>query len=360
MNLVELIKDQLSSGLIKELSSHLGTNEGTTRSAVGAAVPALLSALSGLVSSGGSGTQKLVSALEPFGSTSMEGLVRKVSSEPASILEQGASILSSLFGSSTISGIVNVLSRFASIAPGATQKMLGYLAPLVLGAIASHFKGRPINAQGLASLFADQKSNIASAIPSGFSLADVPGLSTAASAVRSAARDVELKSPSIARWLLPLAGIAALAALLWAFLPTSTPVPDVQGQPPVTRGQSPEIAAKPVVDSIKAAIPDVGKIKTELTDTFSKLTEALTSVKDVPSAEAALPKLQDLEGKLDVAKTTIKDLGAAGKATIGELVKTTMGKLKELVEKVMAIPGVGDKIKSVTESIMTKITDLSG
>ena len=33
MNLVELIKDQLSSGLIKELSSHLGASEGATRSA---------------------------------------------------------------------------------------------------------------------------------------------------------------------------------------------------------------------------------------------------------------------------------------------------------------------------------------
>jgi Bacterial protein of unknown function (DUF937) len=360
MNLVDLIKDQLSSGLMKELSSHLDANEGATRSAIGAAVPALLSALSGLASSGGSGTQKLVSAIEPFASTSIEGLVRKASSEPGSILEQGASILSSLFGSSTISGIVNALARFASISPGATQKLLGYLAPLVLGTIASHFKGKPINAQGLASLFADQKANIASAIPSGLSLADVPGLSSAASAVRSAARDVEVKAPSFARWLLPLAGIAALAALLWAFLPsTRTPVPDVQGQP-VTRGQSPEVAGKPALDSINAVIPDVSKIKTELTDTFSKLTEALISVKDVPSAEAALPKLQDIEGKLDVAKTTIKDLGAAGKATIGELVKTTMGKLKELVEKVMAIPGVGDKLKSVTESIMNKITDLSG
>ncbi|HEV3444934.1 MAG TPA: hypothetical protein VG099_09850, partial [Gemmataceae bacterium] len=247
---------------------------------------------------------------------------------------------------------------FASISPAATQKLLGYLAPLVLGTIASHFNGKPMNAQGLASMFADQKASIASAIPSGLSLSDVPGLAAAAPAVRSAAREVEAKSPSIARWLLPLAGIAALAALLWAFLPASAPIADVQRQP-VTRGQSPEIAAKPVVDPIKAAIPDVSKFKTELTDTFSKLTEALASVKDVPSAEAALPKLEDLEGKLDVAKTSIKDLGAAGKATIGELVNASMGKLKALVEKVLAIPGVGDKIKSVTDSIMTKLSDLS-
>ena len=75
----------------------------------------------------------------------------------------------------------------------------------------------------------------------------------------------------------------------------------------------------------KTVVPDVSKLKTDLTDTFSKLTEALTSVKDVQSAETALPKLQDLEGKLDFVKTTMKDLGDAGKATIATLVKATEG-----------------------------------
>ena len=42
MNLVDLIKDQLSSGVIKHLSSQIDASEGATRSAVSAAVPALL------------------------------------------------------------------------------------------------------------------------------------------------------------------------------------------------------------------------------------------------------------------------------------------------------------------------------
>jgi hypothetical protein len=41
-------------------------------------------------------------------------------------------------------------------------------------------------------------------------------------------------------------------------------------------------------------------------------------------------------------------------------VKATDGKLRELIEKVLAIPGVGEKIKVVVNSIMTKLTDLSG
>src|SRR5262249_32903918 len=106
MNLVELIKDQLSSGVIKHLSSQIDASEGATRSAIGAAVPALLSALSGLATGGSAGSQKLVSALESFGSGSIESLTQKMSSQPGSVLEQGTSILGSLFGSNTISGIV--------------------------------------------------------------------------------------------------------------------------------------------------------------------------------------------------------------------------------------------------------------
>ena len=123
--------------------------------------------------------------------------------------------------------------------------------------------------------------------------------------------------------------------------------------------QSPDTARTAVPESIKATVPDVSKLKTELTDTFSKLTETLTSVKDAQSAETALPTLQELEGKLDVVKTTMKDLGAAGKATISTVVKAAEGKLRDLIEKVLAIPGVGEKIKAVADSIKTKLTDLS-
>jgi Bacterial protein of unknown function (DUF937) len=361
MNLVEIIKDQLSSAVINQLSSHVGASEGATRSAVMAAVPALLSALSGLASGGGSGSQKLVSALENLGGAgSLENLVPKMSNHPASVLEQGASILSSLFGNSTISGIVNAISKFYSIAPGASQKLLGYLAPLVLSAIASQFKGKSLNAQGLASLFADQKANITCALPSGFSLSEVPGLAAAGSAAaRSATRQVETAGSSLPRWLLPLAGLAALGLLLWWFIPSATIPAPVEPVASVSRAQSPEPARAPVLQDVKRLVPDVTAFSTELKDTFTKLTEALSSVKDVPSAEAALPKLQDLESKLDIAKATMQKLADSAKMTISTLVKSSEGKLRELVDKVLAIPGVGEKIKVVADSIIVKLTDLA-
>jgi hypothetical protein len=178
MNLVEFIKDQLPAGLSDPLGSLIGAGEGVSRSAIDAAVPALLSALSSVVSTG-SGAKKLASALGQFGGVSMDNLAEKLATKPDSMLEQGTSLLSSLFGGGTVSAIVNALSRFASLAPGAAQKLLGYLAPMVLGAIAGRFAGKSVTTQALSNLFADQKANIANAMPSGFSLTDVPGLGVA-------------------------------------------------------------------------------------------------------------------------------------------------------------------------------------
>src|SRR5262245_48721568 len=63
MNLIDTIKNQLfSDGHINQLGSLIGAGEGSTKSAIGAALPALLAALSNVASTGG-GAQKLASAV---------------------------------------------------------------------------------------------------------------------------------------------------------------------------------------------------------------------------------------------------------------------------------------------------------
>jgi hypothetical protein len=358
MNLVEQIKQQLSSAVIGQLSSVLGSSEASTGTALTAAVPALLSALSSLASSG-SGAQKLISALSQLGTGSMDNLTHKLANQPGAVQEQGNNLLSSLFGAGTISAIVNAVSRFANIPPGPTQKLISFVAPIILSSIASKFAGKSMSTQGLASLFADEKANIASALPSGLSLSDVPGLAAAGTAVRSAAHEVEAAGSSMARWLLPLAGVAVLGLVAWMFWQSSaTPVPEEKA-PTVTRAQSPDTPPASVPDRVKALAPDVNKLKTDITDTFTKATEALTGVKDAATAEAAMPKLQDLDGKLEDAKTAMKTLAEAGQTIIKTLAKSQLSKIKEIADKVLAFPGVGEKIKPVVDSIMAKLTDLS-
>src|SRR5262245_13507815 len=129
MDLVEQIKNQLTDSVLTHLSSLIGASEHETKSAVGAAVPTVLSALANMASGGGA--QKLASALNHFETGSLGHISHMLSSQPGAVLEQGTGILNSLFGSSTLSGIVNALTRFAHIGSGSAQKLLAYLMPLV-------------------------------------------------------------------------------------------------------------------------------------------------------------------------------------------------------------------------------------
>jgi hypothetical protein len=325
MNLVEQIKNQITAGAISQLSSLIGATEGATRSAVGAAVPALLSGLSS-VASNGRGAQQVVSALGKLDG-SVSHLSQMLSEQPSAMLEQGSSLLQSLFGSSMLSGISNAVSHFTGIGSASMQKLLGYLAPLVFGGIAARFAGKALNAQGLTSLLADQKGHIADAMPSGFSLNDVPGLATAWSGARRTAGDVQQAGASALKWLVPvLAGLAALGLVLWLLRPRA---------------------------------PDVGKLNTDLTTDVTSLTDSLRDIRDVDTAQAALPKLKELNSKLDGLKAQIDKLPKADKDKfINEHVKPALAKLKDQAEKAASMPGVGDRIKATADESLAKLAAL--
>ena len=331
MNLVEQIKDQLANGSLANISSLIGASEGETQSAIGAAVPAVLSALSNMTSSGGA--QKVANALGQFETGSLGRVSHMLSAQPGAVLEQGNGILQSLFGGNMVSGIANALSRFAGIGTGSGQKLLGYIMPLVLGAIAGRFAGKAVNPQGVARLLEDQKASISHAMPSGFSLPNIPGLATGRAALRTAEDTARTATSNIWTWLLPLLGVLAVGALLlWYFF----------GRPSAT------------VET------GVAKVTTDLTSSVKTLTESLTSIKDAASAEAALPKLKELEGKLDGMKSMVANLPDADKGKVTELIKASFGKLEDQFAKLLWIPGVGDKIQPTVDGIMNKLAALGG
>jgi len=327
MNLVEQIKNQLTEGVLGHLSSLIGASEGETRSAVGAAVPAVLAALSNLVSSG-SGAQKLASALGHFETGSVGHAGRMLSEHPAAVLEQGNGILNSLFSSGAVSGIVGALSRFAGIGSGSGQKLLGYLMPLVLGAIAGRFTGKGVNPQGLAGLFAEQKANIANALPSGFSLANVPGAASTREAARMVEEAARPAADTVWKWLIPALAVIALGALLlWYFFGrTATPTT------PITSAIS---SSKDTTAISPSKVGDFAQVSTDLTGTFKSLTESLTSIKDAASAETAVPKLRELDGKLDGLKALVDKLPDADRGKVADVIKASFGKVEDQFAKLL-------------------------
>src|SRR5262245_48755235 len=116
MNIVDVIKSQLTSENLGRLSSIIGESEDKTRAATTAAVPGLLSILANLASTSG-GADKVINALKQVDTGSQGGFGDILAGPKAQeVQEKGGSLLNILLGASALPMILNVLSKFAGIA----------------------------------------------------------------------------------------------------------------------------------------------------------------------------------------------------------------------------------------------------
>ena len=167
INLVSLVMQFLTPDMIGRIASALGLDRNNTQTAIGAAVPGLLAALSGVAAQPGGG-QKLVEAARQQSSTlgnfaSMIGTGGKTS-----LIEKGSQMLSSLLGGRDQTALAGAVGKYAGLGQGASGSLLGMLAPVVMGTIAQQQGTRSLDASGIAGLLASQKDNIAAALPTGF------------------------------------------------------------------------------------------------------------------------------------------------------------------------------------------------
>lgn len=401
MNLVDLVKDQLTSQVLGSLGSLVGTNESQTKAATAAAVPALLGGLSKLAGTA-QGAGQIASALGGLDLGALGNLAGLLGGSNASkISDKGGSLLGTLFGNSATSMIVETLASFLGIKGGVSRSLLSYLAPVVLGTVAKQLTsgGRSIDASGIQSLFADQSRNIQSALPAGLSLGDFGDIAKMASAAvsgggghSSGQRDthshstahtparghVERREPEpsgFPSWL-PWLALPLIALGAWLLLNRD------KGAKPADKGNTVVVdqtakmreqmetaaksgkeladkagaAAKAAVDSIPEI--DITKFGGDMTGLFGKLTDTFKGITDVPTAEAAVPGLKDLAGILDGYKATADKLPDAGKATVKEMVGTNLGTLQPIIDTVLAIPGVGDILKPIVEPMLKTLSSL--
>jgi hypothetical protein len=122
-------------------------------------------------------------------------------------------------------------------------------------------------------------------------------------------------------------------------------------------------AVDPIMDRFASLgglqVPRTANVSGELAGIVSALTGTLSGIKDATSAEAALPKLRELDNRLDASKDMMAGLPSSGKSTVNTLLKVATTNLKRLVDKVVATTGVGDSVKPVVDSIMAKLNALT-
>ncbi|HEY9426286.1 MAG TPA: DUF937 domain-containing protein [Gemmatimonadaceae bacterium] len=161
-SLLENLQQYVSGDALQQLSSKLGADPGTTRSAVNAALPILVGALARNASTS-DGAHSLDNALDDHDGSILDHVGSAVSNYQQG---PGAAILGHVLGGSR-EPVVQGVSRSSGLAPDKTGALLQMLAPLVLGALGKAKRQDGLDAAGVASMLGAEADEAGSGIPGG-------------------------------------------------------------------------------------------------------------------------------------------------------------------------------------------------
>lgn len=378
-NIVDLVKDQISDQLMGTLGNALGTQGAQTSNAVSGALPGLLGGLMNSASSP-AGAGALFDSIQKQDDGMLGNMGALLGGNNASqVAEQGSSVLTSLLGGGALGKLAGVVSSFAGISRGNSSSMLGMLAPIVLGVLKKKVFDGGLNAGSLATMLSGQKDNINAAMPQGFSdqLQSSGFLDSIATAQPVASSNASVSSNTVSapqptssgggifKWLLPLIAIAVLAWAAMQFFGGNKAEDAVNATQDAVSGAADQAGAASA-EALKAAqdaMPDgidLGEISNNLDGVFTSAKDSLGGITDLDSAREALPGLEEATGKLSGLNDVITRLPDAAQGPIGSIVSNGISALQPLVDKVTAIPGVGDIVGPVIKPLMDMLAGLAG
>jgi hypothetical protein len=370
VNLVSLVMQFMTPDVISRVAAALGLDRGKTQSAIGAAVPGLLAGFSNLATQP-EGAERLADTIRQQ-SGMLGSFTSMLGTGGTALAEKGTQLLSSLLGTRDETALAGAVGRYAGISQGASDSLLGMMAPIVMGTIANQPGGRDIDGRGIANFLASQKDSIVSALPSGFSsllggtglLDSLGGAARTAASVgaqtfRTAASTASTTAPrtidttagvvrrtaeaapsglSWLYWAIPAAALAAL--LIYLLWPAQQTVPTGVG---TTQG----------------LIVNGRDLGAQVTDSIGSLRTTLEGVTDVDSAQRALPRLQEISAEVDRLSDSSTLLTAEQRNSLAGLVRPSLTNLDNLSYKVLAIPGVDAVLKPTLDGLLTKIRALT-
>ncbi len=124
--LIGMLASQLGGPVIQQISQQIGANEGTTQSAVGMALPMLLSAFGNQAEATGHVAQGDDGSI-------LDDVMGFVGNAGAA--NMGSALLGQVLGGGTQNDMANSISQNTGMDNGAATQLLGMLAPLVMGAL---------------------------------------------------------------------------------------------------------------------------------------------------------------------------------------------------------------------------------
>ncbi len=215
MNILSLLQNQLSPQTIGPISNAVGESPEATKSALGAAFPALLGSLIGKASASPGGITDIFNMLKQGRSA---GTLPDNINDIADGLSGGVpppahqSLLTSLLGPK-LGTVSEIIANRTGIRTGSAASLLGMAAPLLLGTIGKEVTTQGLSASGLGKLLGSQTQYLKDSLPSG--LADTLGIGNLLSGTQKIGTADALKTAN-GRMHEPT---AAGRALKWAWVP---------------------------------------------------------------------------------------------------------------------------------------------
>lgn len=229
MNILDLVKEQLSPELVGKAASMLGENEGGVSKAISGLVPTLLGALSNNNMS--SNTFNLLSQAGENSSGLLGNLTGLLGGNDNSATSNIVSSLATSILGDKVGSVVSGIANFAGIGNSSSKGLLSLATGVIGSVLGKKILGEGLNLSSLTSLLGSQKNSFSAAMPTG--LSTTLGLSnlfaegketvshardTASRTVHNVTEKVEEGGSSLMRWLLPLLLLLLLLGLLfWLF-----------------------------------------------------------------------------------------------------------------------------------------------
>jgi hypothetical protein len=380
INLVSSIMQFLTPDMIAKIASALGLDRALVQKAISAGVPAILASLASLANKPG-GAQQLSSALTQQQKSGMfDSVVSTLGSSQAARTgsEQGLDMMSTLMGGTGLNALTSALGSYSGISSGKSETLLGLLGSIVMGAIGQQQSKTGLDSTGLATLLSSQKDQIASALPSAFTnqLRDSGFMDTLDSNIRRSAEAMSntarrattdlgdaafaasknaatATSQGMGAWPYWVAGLAILAGLGWFIFGGGREEPQLaqrDNRLPVSRSET-----------VGAGTPNqsLTELTGQLTNSVNGMRSTLLGITDPESAQAALPKLRQVNAELDKLNNLTLQLTPQARSTMAAHVTSAMPAFNQLCDRVLAIPGVAGIAKPLIDSMRTKLDTMA-
>lgn len=224
-NLFNMTQNFLTPDIVQKLSGYLGQPADKVQSGLKAIVPTFLM---GLVNKGATkeGAEGIVSLVKKEGFDNSNTTPGNVTDE--NYLHKGNEAVHGIFGNN-LSSVTSTLSSTTGLNSSSVTKVMGLIAPVVMGFVGAKIKRENLNANGLMGFLGQQKSGLSNFIPAGVAGFFGGSASSLSSTAKSGVEHLKGSHPYATRegviptiadkkrpWtLLGLIALAVLAFLWW-------------------------------------------------------------------------------------------------------------------------------------------------